>query len=256
MVALDTATEAVGYAVARVSGDSCEVLDAGFEVAPRKANEISLRLLLDSLERAGVRIGDVDAVIVGRGPGSFTGVRIGVATAKGLAQGLGAPLVGVGTLDAIAWRLAEAHTGLVGVIGDAMRGEVYPALFRIADGAVERLTPDSVAHPTDVARVWAETITEPILVTGNGLAKYQDLFTEALGDRAVMAERDAWWPSGEGLVRALLGGGGEAALAEGDPGAMLPVYTRLSDAEEAERTKLGLPSAAPPVTGVSGGDGS
>ena len=84
--------------------------------------------------RAGPEIAEVTEVVVGRGPGSFTGVRIGVATAKGLAQGLGVPLFGVSTLEAIAWRFAASGTATEPaargvVLGDAMRGEVYPALF-------------------------------------------------------------------------------------------------------------------------------
>ncbi len=142
---------------------------------------------------------EVGVVVVGRGPGSFTGVRIGVATAKGLAQGLGAPLYGVGTLDAIAWQLADFE-GTVCVLGDAMRGEVYPALFEATGEAVRRLTPDRVADPQTVAETWSQ-LAGPLLLAGNGLAKHVELFSAAMPS-ARIAEQHLWYPSGTGLIAA------------------------------------------------------
>ena len=139
LLALDTATEAVGIGVARLDSAGVTLLASEAHLAPRRANTVLLDRAGDALARSGGAMADVGVVVVGRGPGSFTGVRIGVATAKGLAQGLGAPLYGVGSLDAIAWQLA-GFEGTIGVVGDAMRGEVYPALFRIGrreGGAVD-----------------------------------------------------------------------------------------------------------------------
>lgn len=252
VVAMDTATEAIALGVARCDSDALTLLAGGYEVAPRQANSRLLRALVDMLGSCGLGVRDVGGVIVGRGPGSFTGVRIGVAAAKGLAQGLAAPLVGVGTLDAIASRFAE-HDGLVGVVGDAMRGEVYPALFRVSRGRVERLGSDTVSGPDEAAAAWARNIDGPVVLTGNGLAKHAAAFTSALGDRAVLAEDELWWPNGSGLFGAFMEAGGEALLEDADPGAVLPVYTRLSDAEEAERARAGLAADAPPANGVAGG---
>ena len=187
---------------------------------------------------------EVGVVVVGRGPGSFTGVRIGVATAKGLAQGLGAPLYGVGTLDAIAWQFADFE-GTVCVVGDAMRGEVYPALFEATGDAVRRLTPDRVASPQAVAEAWSQ-LAGPLLLAGNGLAKYVDLFSEAMPS-ARIAEQRLWYPSGAGLIAAFEAARGSGELVGGDPGTVLPVYTRLSDAEEAERARAGLRTCHPPI---------
>jgi tRNA threonylcarbamoyl adenosine modification protein YeaZ len=193
-------------------------------------------------------------VVVGRGPGSFTGVRIGVASAKGLAQGLGAPLAGVGTLDALAWQVAATgHAGLVGVVGDAMRGEVYPALFRCGGGRAARLAPDRVAKPGDVADEWASGLGEPVLLCGNGLAKYEEIFSAALGGSAAFTAEESWWPTGAGLFAALAGSdaGVAGALEQGDAGSLLPIYTRLSDAEENERARAGV-TAVLPDSGVAG----
>jgi len=252
ILAIDTATEAVGIGVGRSNSAGIEVLHTEAELAPRQANSVVLSRAERALASAKAGFSDLDMVVVGRGPGSFTGVRIGVATAKGLAQGLGAALFGVGSLDAIAWQLAEFE-GTIAIVGDAMRGEVYPAIFSAKDGAVTRLTEDSVARPDEVARSWSGALAGPVMLAGNGLAKYGELFESALGSRAVVAPTEQWYPSGAGLLAAFLDSRNRADLTGGHPGVVLPVYTRLSDAEENERARSGLPVRPLPQSGVSGG---
>lgn len=251
---IDTATEQVVAGVGSIGETVVPIADADGE-APRRANAELLVRLTAALDEAGLALGAVDGVIVGRGPGSFTGVRIGVATAKGVAQGLGAPLYGVGTLDAIAhgaWRAGER--GLLGVVGDAMRGEVYPALFRLHSDGVERFGADRVAAPSAVANEWRDAIDEPLLLLGNGLAKYEDVFRDRLGYMATIASRATWSPTTAGLLEAFAAQRRAAATGDGDPALVLPVYTRLSDAEEAERTRKGLAPVDSPDSGVLGND--
>lgn len=254
LLALDTATERTAVGLAHLTDDVLEVLGGAVVDAPRAAMSRLLPMTESLLASHQVTLPEIDGVIVGRGPGSFTGVRIGVATAKGISHGLACPLWGVGTLDAIGWRFAETDA-LVAVAGDAMRGEVYPALFRCGDGVATRLAPDTVARPEDVARAWAE-LDEPLLLAGNGLRKYESIFTEALGSSATIADEDLWAPNAAGLFDAwlyLLESGGTDS---GDPGALLPVYTRLSDAEENERIRAGLSPRPAPDSGVAGGERS
>lgn len=233
VLVFDTATAHLAIGLGREAPSGVEFLASHDEHAPRSAMSRLLPAVRALLEEAGLARGDLDAVAVGRGPGSFTGVRIGVATAKGLARGLGVPLHGVGTLDAVAWRLAERE-GLVGVVGDAMRGEVYPALFRCGGGEVARLGEDRVASPLGAAREWS-ALSEPVLLTGDGLAKHAEVFAATLGASASFAPEESWPPTGASLLAALAAGGG--LVGEGDPGALLPVYTRMSDAEENERRR-------------------
>ncbi len=257
VLAFDTATEHVAVACARV-GDTTEVLAARDRHARRAALTVLLPMVHETLEAAGLTVEDVERVAVGRGPGSFTGVRIAVATAKGIAHGLGVPLVGFGTLDAVAWRFADRE-GLVAVVGDAMRGEVYPCLFRAAGGRLERLEPYRVADPAETARGWASSIDEPITLAGNGLAKYAPIFADHLGARAVLAEEARWSPDGHSLVAATLAATEAPALVHVEdqgpdathPGILLPIYTRLSDAEERERQRAG----SVPRSGVVGPGG-
>ena len=122
LLALDTATERTTVGLARMSEQELELIGAAVVDAPRAAMSRLLPMAESLLAANGFTIADVGGVIVGRGPGSFTGVRIGVATAKGLAHGLSCPLWGVSTLDAIAWMFAY-DDATVAVVGDAMRGE-------------------------------------------------------------------------------------------------------------------------------------
>ncbi len=251
VLALDTATAecAIGLGLWPYDGEGDPVVLGETNIAtPRAALTHAVPAITRLLEDCGRRIGDVNAIVAGRGPGSFTGVRIGIATAKGLAQGLGVPLYGVSTLDAVAERLG-GRDGLIGVVGDAMRKEVYPALFRGRGGAIERLTPDRVAKPADAAAEWAASTEGPILIAGDGLAKYQEVFVDALGLRAEVAQPAMWSPTGASLLQAAWRTRADAS--GGSAAAILPIYTRLSDAEEAEAAREGRPPGLP-GSGVAG----
>lgn len=251
LLALDTATERTTVGVARLGEQRFEMIGAAVVDAPRAAMSRLLPMTEALLAANGLTIADVGGVIVGRGPGSFTGVRIGVATAKGLAHGLSCPLWGVSTLDAVAWSFADENV-TVGVIGDAMRGEVYPALFACGGGEARRQTPDRVAKPAEVAAEWAK-LERPLLLAGNGLHKYAAVFSEALGESATFAGEALWPPSAAGLFAAWVAQLAGDEHGSGEPADLLPVYTRLSDAEEDERTRAGLAFARTPESGVAGG---
>ena len=142
VLAVDTSTDMLACTVARLirrdaaadSTDGGGAADGGFDVevlastdhlCRRQANVELVGSVQEALDAAGLTMADVDAVIAGRGPGSFTGVRIGVATAKGIACGSGLPLYGASALDAMAFSAWKAGVrGTVGVVADAMRGEV------------------------------------------------------------------------------------------------------------------------------------
>ncbi len=264
VVAVDTSTDMLACAAGRLAADGgLEVLAGADRMCRRHANEQLVGAVDGLLAGLGLARADVDAVLAGTGPGSFTGVRIGVATAKGLACGLEVPLYGVSTLDAVAWGAWKAGVrGLVGVVGDAMRREVYPGLYRVDDGGVERLfASETVLKAADAAALWADRPDRgEITLTGDGLVKYRALYEEAGFGRFV--PEDMWHPTGEGLLRAaaarqLLRSRGALQLprcgdtwedggaeGSGDPALVLPVYTRLSDAEENERVRLGMAEPA------------
>lgn len=255
VLAVDTSTDMLACAVCRVGADgSVSVLASGDHMCRRRANVELVSTVQRVLADAGLSMEDVDAVLTGRGPGSFTGVRIGVATAKGLACGAGLPLFGASALDAMAWAAWGAGVrGQLAVAGDAMRGEVYPGIYRLDEAGAHRTFPTETVVKADACvSVWAaRPDAAELTLTGNGLAKYRARF-EAAGLTSFSPE-EAWYPTGEGLVRAAVEAGALAgpAAQSGDPALVLPIYTRLSDAEEAERTRLGLKEPATvELTGV------
>ena len=248
-LAFDTSTEEVATGLGKVGVRGVHLLGETNLDVPRASLTHLFPVIMRLLQSADCTVADVDTVVVGRGPGSFTGVRIGVSAAKGIAQGRAVPLYGVNTLDAIAERFS-GRQGLVGVVGDAMRREVYPALYRLSGRNVERLTGDAVASPATVAAQWA-ALGEPVLLSGNALRKYADVFTSAMGDAAMLAPEALWTPTGESLLMATWRAQASGTLGDGDPGTLLPVYTRLSDAEEAERSLAGVRGPSP-ASGVAG----
>ena len=200
VLALDTSTDMLACAVARVEAGAVELLASGDHLCRRKANVELTTTALDVLARAGLSMADVTEVLVGRGPGSFTGVRIGIATAKGLACGLGVPLHGASTLDAVAWAAWKAgRRGALVVVGDAMRGEVYPGRYLLdAVGAHRRFEAERVLKAdAAVAELAALSDAGGLALTGDGLTKYRDRF-EAAGLTDVLDE-GLWHPTGEGL---------------------------------------------------------
>ena len=237
VLALDTASTQMVLALADIDeADASATMVASCQIdAPRQANQVLLTQAAQLLDDAGLEVSDIDAIVVGRGPGSFTGVRIGVATAKGLACGLAVPLYGASTLDAVAWRAWWAGMrGRLGVVADAMRKEVYPVRYALDDAGVTRLEPDTVAKPAQVAQQWASK-ESPLMLTGDGLLKYAGLFEGAPFD---LVPEELWLPDGQGLISAFTRAFATGVAGSGDAAALVPVYTRLSDAEENEQLRL------------------
>ena len=243
VLAFDTANEVVALALGALYEDERRARPvATREIAAHRASNTTLVPAVDDLLRnTGVQRSQIACVCVGRGPGSFTGVRICMAAAKGMAQALGVGLVGVSTLDAIAWNAREHGVrGEVLVVADAMRKEVYPVRYLLGDSGVERLTADCVAKATPFAEeLHAANEHAPLQIIGDALVKYRSLFEPA----GIVLSDKLWEATGAGLLLAF-----EAAWRAGEadpfdatrhnPAFALPVYTRLSDAEENERIRL------------------
>jgi tRNA threonylcarbamoyladenosine biosynthesis protein TsaB len=134
------------------------------------------------LSEADLTFQDLKGIAVTTGPGSFTGLRIGITTAKTLAHVSGKPLVGVPTLDVLAANVPHA-TGLICSVLDARRGEIYAAVYRRdGSGKTERLTEYLAVTPEALL----EMIPEPALFVGNGVWAYSDRFRETDGHRVVL----------------------------------------------------------------------
>ncbi|WP_298580626.1 tRNA (adenosine(37)-N6)-threonylcarbamoyltransferase complex dimerization subunit type 1 TsaB, partial [uncultured Olegusella sp.] len=252
VLALDTSTDMLACAVGRIQGSQVELLTSSDHLCRRKANVELVTTCEETLAQAGLSMEDLDAVLVGRGPGSFTGVRIGIATGKGIACGANLALYGASALDAVAWSMWKQGTrGKIAVAADAMRGEVYPGIYVLDEAGVHRtFETETVMKAAACAQAWgAREDRDELLVVGGGLVKHRAVF-ESAGMMHFAAEQN-WLPTGEGLLMAAASADGRSRAGNGDPALVLPVYTRLSDAEESERQRLGLAlPASVKLTGV------
>lgn len=147
-------------------------------------SEQLLPLIDQLMQQTRVPFSQVEGLAVAGGPGSFTGLRIGMATAKGLAQGRGIPLASVSTLLALAYNHA-GHEGLVAPLLNARREEVYTALFRSTPAGLVRLESDQAISPA----AWTDKLRscqEPVLLVGDGAVVYQEVWQKGLGDSCII----------------------------------------------------------------------
>lgn len=153
--------------------------------------EIILPLINSVLQRAGTELNNVAGIAASIGPGSFTGVRIGLSTVKGLAYGTGMPAVGISTLQAIAARVA-GFEGMVCPILDARKGEVYASIFRKDGDHLERLTADALMPILSFFKeLRGVGKTAPCLFIGDGVTACGPLLQQAADLQIYFAEEDA-----------------------------------------------------------------
>lgn len=185
-----------------------------------------------ALHDARISLEELGGIAVSIGPGSFTGLRIGLSTGKGLAFATGLPLVGVPTLEAMAWTLPAARWQVCPVL-DARKQEVYAAVFRHEPGGLCRVTEDAALAPEDLCRV----IRKPTLFLGDGVEPYGALLREQLGDKMLLPPL-----ANRGARPACVAELGRQRLLRGErdaPDALVPRYLRPSEAELRRRHVAG-----------------
>lgn len=192
-----------------------------------------LKLAEDLLAACDLRAADIDAVACAAGPGSFTGVRIGVAAAKGFAWGAEKPCVGVSTLEAMAQQ-ARSFSGVICCTMDARREQVYHAMFACHGGEVTRMSEDCAISLEELAKR-LKNIEEPKIIVGDGALLCYNTVGKDCPDCVCAAEHlKMQRASGVALVaeRLLLAGG------EFSGAALVPNYLRLSQAERERAQRL------------------
>jgi len=185
-----------------------------------------LMLHIDGLlKSAMMSLSDIDGFAVSLGPGSFTGLRIGLAAVKGLAYATGKPVAGVGTLDVLADNLPFCAYQVCPAL-DARKKMVYAAVY--SQPGAERITvlEPSVMSPDELASL----VTAKTVFTGEGAKVYRDLLAGRLGDMAVFAPAIYGYPTGTAV--ALRGHEEIEAGRASDPSTLLPLYIRKPDVEE------------------------
>ena len=221
ILGVETATTQVGCAIGGHEG----VLSS-FHAARGRRHAETLAPAIDFIrQQARIDLDEIGAVAVDIGPGLFTGLRVGVATAKAIAHALRVPMIGVPSLDLVAFPVRFSNRLIAAVI-DAKRGEVFYALYRQVPGGIQRVTPHQVGSAQDLmSELFASG--EDCLVVGDGARRYADLFDDVAG--LEVGEQGLAYPSASSLVQLAHA----RALREEfvNPWELEPLYLRRPDAE-------------------------
>jgi tRNA threonylcarbamoyladenosine biosynthesis protein TsaB len=231
VLSLDSSTEAASCAVIE-EGRLLGEITFNFE----KQHSVILMSMIDNLlSSLHISIDTIDGFVVSKGPGSFTGLRIGMATIKGLCFGSGKPFVSVSSLDSLAYNLCYAP-GIVCPILDALRNNVYTCLYTFQEGRLEPLS-DHMVISVDELMIVLKEKNKPVYFIGDGTDKFRDKLLSGL--------QEAYFaPSHLNLTRAsALGELGMKLLSSGnndDLNTSTPVYLRKSQAEREYDKKMGI----------------
>jgi tRNA threonylcarbamoyladenosine biosynthesis protein TsaB len=229
VLAIDSATNVAGVAVA----EDNRLIAESFLNTNKTHSQRLLPMVANILQEVGLELEEIDGLAVTIGPGSFTGLRIGLATAKGLAQVSRLPLVGVPTLDALA-RNGIGWSGLICPVLDARRQEVYTCLYRALGGEIERISDYMAVSPQVLEGLLADK-EESVFLLGDGVEMCRKTFSDRLGTRLKIAPAAALLPRAAHV--AFLG---LERLARGDVDSLhriSPLYVRQSEAEEKWQAK-------------------
>ncbi len=222
ILAFETSAKAASVALS----ENGKLLGESYQNTGLTHSQTLMVMAEDLLKQCGKTVNDLTAVAVAEGPGSFTGVRIGVAAAKGFAWGRNIPCYGISTLEAMAESLG-VYQGYVCPVMDARRSQVYNALFYVNQGAIQRLAEDRAIALSDLAEELAP-LEGPIFLVGDG----SDLTHKTLAPQIpglVLPPEHRKHQRATGV--AILAGKKAAAGQIGDGAALQPNYLRLSQAE-------------------------
>ena len=190
-------------------------------------SEALLPLVEQLLQRAHLTPADIDIFAASQGPGSFTGVRIGAATIKGLAFGRGKPCIGVSTLEALAYNLACCD-GIICPVMNARRDQVYNALFKAQDGIITRLCEDRAISVGELCEQ-LKGYSEPVYICGDGASLMRDFPSHPVPDFLL-------WQNGYSVAQCALKLYNEGVRTTDIE--LAPTYLRLPQAERERLEKL------------------
>lgn len=177
------------------------------------------------LDGVSLKVADLEGLAVSIGPGTFTGLRVGLATMTAFRLALGIPLVGVSTLEGLAWNLPNSHLPIVSTVS-IREDMVYWGIFRWQEGELVCLETDQIGKLTEIS----ESLSEPSIVLGEGWIRNKESL-QSSGTLIVEGPSEAIWPSAKGVGRA-----GRALLEKGQclPEGCSPRYMQPSYAERAK----------------------
>ena len=224
MLILAFETSAKAASVALLEGD--KLLSESYQNTGMTHSQTLMVMAEDMLKQCGKTAKNVDAVAVAEGPGSFTGVRIGVAAAKGFAWGREIPCYGVSTLEAMA-RSLGIYDGFICPVMDARRSQVYNALFEADRGEITRIREDRAISLDDLAED-VKKLVKPVFLVGDGSILCYNTLLERVPSLVLPPEHRMHQRAvGVGIIAARQ----IRAGISGDAAALTPNYLRLSQAE-------------------------
>lgn len=228
MVLLILGVESSAVSASAAVYEDEKMLSSKFINAGLTHSQTLLPLIVDALKSANKSFDDIEKIAVSVGPGSFTGVRIGVATVKGIAFKKNIPCVAVSTLEAIANNDFFEEGAVICACMDARRNQFYNALFKINDGKVSRITPD---RAIDIMQIKSDTEKfDKVIVAGDGA---ELAYKTLQSDNVFLADETSRFQNADGVIRASFGK--QTVLSE----ELMPVYLRLSQAERELKLKKG-----------------
>ena len=221
ILAIETATLMGGVAITSDEGIIGEV-----RINVRTTHSEQLMSIIDRvLKSSQTTLGELDAFAVSIGPGSFTGLRIGVSTVKGFSMITNQPILPISTLEGLSFALPFSTRPICPIL-DARKGEVYTAMFSFYGSTqMKRLWEDQVMSPSELSR----KITQPTILVGNGLQVYGKQLKEALGDKAILSPQHLWSPSALSIAELARQKWQEGTIVAAD--SVIPHYVRRSEAE-------------------------
>lgn len=222
VLAVETSTPQTSVALGNEQG----ILASATLSWARGHSEIVVPAIHRLLEWSEIEIGQIGGLAVGLGPGLFTGLRVGVSTVRALAQVLGAPVVGIASLDVVAFAVRHSKSR-IGAVIDGKRGEVFYAFYRQVPGGVTRETGYSVGPPERLAAELAASGEETLLV-GNGALLYQRELSGS-GTPIEFASASHAFPLAVSLLELALPRFHREEASR--PQEVVPLYVRRSDAE-------------------------
>ena len=178
ILAVDTATTSCSVAIV----DKTSLLSEFTIDREETHSKHLMNMIQTAMRMAGLNFSDIDGFAVTRGPGSFTGLRIGISTIKGLAVASEKPIVGVSSLETLALQVSYSRD-LICPILDARKGEVYFSRYKLQNGQLQKQTEERVAHPDKAI----DDLNEFCLFVGNGALLYKEMISEKLGEFASFA---------------------------------------------------------------------
>jgi tRNA threonylcarbamoyladenosine biosynthesis protein TsaB len=230
MLAIETTGIHGGVAVLKDGRLQGEINLSGKETFSKRLF-FSIEFLFD---RLGAAWQDMELIAVSIGPGSFTGIRIGLSAAKGFSMARDIPVMGVPTLDALASNVYMPDGSLICPVIDAKRSQIYTALYQFQDHRPVRISPYQAIYPDEIQQ--NILVNNKIFFLGEGLLTYRDKIHDAFMKRA------AFLPSQIGLLRAASVGVVandmiDSGVKISDPNTLEPIYVRLSEAEEKKKRR-------------------